>query len=62
MFRRRETRDDDFDRTVRLLEALEDRPDPDTRDDFEDVILTGCVRSAHGFPYPPDGHTYPRRG
>lgn len=63
---RRETRDDDNCRTDALLDALdrasEARPDPDAElGAFETVVLFG-VASDPGQPYPPAGHTYPRRG
>lgn len=63
---RRETHDDDNRRTGALLDALdrasEMRPDPDADlDDFETVVLFG-VANDPSQPYPPAGHTFPRRG
>lgn len=62
---RRETRDDKR-RTNTLLDALdrasEMRPDPDADlDDLETVVLFG-VANDPAKPYPPAGHTYPKRG
>lgn len=66
---RRETPDDDERRTVALLDALdsesEARPEPDAPlTEFEDVLLEGlaCGPACSGAPYPPAGHTYPKRG
>ena len=63
---RRETRDDDERRTKTLLDALDNatemRPDPMAPlDEFETVVLFG-VANDPAKPYPPAGHTYPRRG
>lgn len=63
---RRETRDDDKRRTNSLLDALdrasEMRADPDAElDDFETTVLFG-VGHDPSLPYPPAGHTYPKRG
>lgn len=63
---RRETRDDDNRRTYALLDALDNateaRPDPQADlSDFETVVLFG-VATDPTQPYPPAGHTYPRRG
>ncbi|MEU9523703.1 hypothetical protein [Streptomyces sp. NPDC048224] len=64
----RETHDDDERRTKALLNALdeacESRPDPMAPlDDFETVVLFGVAGNpAAPTPYPPAGHTYPKRG
>jgi hypothetical protein len=52
-------------RTARLLDACDQAFDNDaadfTRDDsFESVVLFGVGRDPSE-PYPPTGHTYPRR-
>lgn len=63
---RRETRHDDHRRTNALLDALdrasEMRPDPDAElDEFATVVLFGVANDPTQ-PYPPAGHTYPKRG
>lgn len=68
IFRRRETAADDAARTTLLLDGLEaayeerrgaDPEAPLTQ--FETVVLDATV-SLSGEPYPPAGHSYPRRG
>jgi hypothetical protein len=65
---RRETRADDEARTIRLMDALDkasEAGDPDAPlTPFEDVLLDGlgCGPDCTGSPYPPAGHTYPRKG
>ncbi len=71
LFRRNrtETYADDFARTGRLLEGLEAAYAARTGDpasdlpltDFEDVVIEAAM-PLHGDPYPPAGHTYPKRG
>ena len=62
IFRRRETAADDQARTGRLLDGLDAAYDGQTGEitDFENAIIdaTGAEFDA---PYPPPGHTYPRR-
>lgn len=66
--KRSETRADDEARTVRLMDALDtvcEAGDPDAPlTPFEDVLLEGlgCGPDCTGSPYPPAGHSYPRRG
>lgn len=65
---RRETPADDHARTTRILHAVETAYATRTGDpvnggpltDFENTILSAAVPTA-GTPYPPPGHTYPRR-
>lgn len=68
-FRRRtETDADDQARTSRLLQGVEDAYAARTGDpvdggpltEFEETVL-GAAVPQHGTPYPPPGHTYPRR-
>ncbi|MFG3410379.1 hypothetical protein [Streptomyces sp. NPDC048142] len=67
IFRRRETAADDAARTTLLLDGLEAAYEqrrggedvPLTQ--FEEVVLDATV-SLSGEPYPPAGHTYPKRG
>lgn len=65
---RRETPADDEARTVRLMDALDtmgEAGDPEAPlTPFEDVLLEGlgCGPDCTGSPYPPTGHTYPRKG
>jgi len=67
LFRRRETQRDDYARTGRLLEALENAYYERVGevvadlDPFEEVVME-AVMPLPGDPYPPAGHTYPRRG
>jgi hypothetical protein len=64
-----ETKRDDDARTGRLLDHLDamdqltERPaDPDAPlSKFEEVVLFGVAYDP-GQPYPPAGHTYPKRG
>lgn len=62
MFSRRETAKEDRARTGRMLDSLDAAYDGTDGEitDFEDVIIsaTGAECSP---PYPPPGHTYPRR-
>lgn len=66
----RETADDDNRRTGALLDALDEASeaaDPaheEPLSPFEEVVLEGlaCGPVCTGSPYPPAGHTYPRRG
>lgn len=63
---RRETRDDDKRRTYALLDAVDAAFDDGglaTYHDphFEEVILFGVANDPTQ-PYPPAGHTYPKRG
>lgn len=64
---RRETRRDDHRRTIELLNAVDNAFDNDAgaaalEDDqsFESIVLFG-VGNDPSKPYPPAGHTYPRR-
>lgn len=65
---RRETAADDYARTIRLMDALDqacEAGDPEAPlAAFEDVLLDGlgCGPDCTGSPYPPAGHTYPRKG
>ncbi|MFF2115662.1 hypothetical protein [Rhodococcus koreensis] len=67
IFRRRESAADDNARTGRLLEGLETAYEsrrqgldlPLTQ--FEEVVIDASV-TLSGEPYPPAGHTYPRKG
>ncbi|MEV5249873.1 hypothetical protein [Streptomyces werraensis] len=69
IFRRSETKKQDDERTGRLLHGLEAAfalrtGDPCSDDDltvFEEIVLFG-VGYDPTQPYPPAGHTYPRRG
>ncbi|MEU3084696.1 hypothetical protein ABZ697_30895 [Streptomyces albidoflavus] len=65
---RRETAADDHARTGRLLEGLEAAhaartgdPVNGELDSFEQLVVEAALPLA-GDPYPPPGHTYPRRG
>ncbi|MEV6478058.1 hypothetical protein [Streptomyces sp. NPDC051657] len=66
-FRSRETPADDNARTTRFLDGLEAAYEqrrggedvPLTQ--FEEVVLDASV-TLSGEPYPPAGHTYPRKG
>ncbi|NEE30187.1 hypothetical protein G3M53_32650 [Streptomyces sp. SID7982] len=66
IFRSRETRHDDNDRTVTLLDAadraFEHDPETDLAADFESVVMEGLLTDRSVPVYPPAGHTYPRRG
>jgi hypothetical protein len=58
---RRETADDDRERTQNLMAMLGNSLDPDRETDaFEQVIATSLY--ANDSTRPPAGHTYPRRG
>ncbi|MFD5223901.1 MULTISPECIES: hypothetical protein [Streptomyces] len=67
--RRTEKQSDDHARTGRLLDGLEtayavrtgDPVDGGPLTDFEEVVLEGAM-PLPGDPYPPAGHTYPRKG
>ena len=65
---RRETPADDDARTVRLMDALDQAGEAGDQDapltPFEEVLLDGlgCGPDCTGSPYPPTGHTYPRKG
>ncbi|MGP3636463.1 hypothetical protein ACTU45_24430 [Streptomyces sp. 24-1644] len=67
IFRRRETAADDAARTTLLLDGLEAAYEqrrggedvPLTQ--FEEVVLDASV-TLSGEPYPPAGHTYPKKG
>lgn len=65
---RRETRADDKRRTGALLDSLDKASETGDQDapltPFEDVLLEGlgCGPACSGSPYPPAGHTYPKRG
>lgn len=67
IFRSRETQSDDDARTNRLMDGLEAAYEqrrggedvPLTQ--FEEVVLAATV-TLSGEPYPPAGHTYPKRG
>lgn len=69
LFRRSETTADDSARTGRLLQGLEDAYVARTGDavdggsltQFEEVVLEAAAPLS-GEPYPPAGHTYPRKG
>ncbi|MFI7089731.1 hypothetical protein ACIBUR_39880 [Streptomyces anulatus] len=68
IFRRRETAADDAARTTLLLDGLEAAYEQRRGDDpetpltqFEEVVLDASV-TLSGEPYPPAGHTYPRKG
>lgn len=66
--RRTETPTDDHARTGRILQGVEDAYAARTGDPvnggpltpFEEVVLEGAM-PLPGDPYPPPGHTYPRR-
>ncbi|MFF4144686.1 hypothetical protein ACFY0A_25575 [Streptomyces sp. NPDC001698] len=68
IFSRRETSTDDSARTGRLLEGLErayatrtgDPVDGGPLTDFEQVVVEAAAPSP-GTPYPPAGHSYPRK-
>ena len=66
--RRPETPAQDQARTGRLLDALDqaaEAADPNQPlTPFEDVLLEGlgCGPACSDGPYPPAGHTYPKRG
>ncbi|GGV86790.1 hypothetical protein GCM10010294_67860 [Streptomyces griseoloalbus] len=68
IFNRRETAADDQARTTRLLNGLEaayaartgDPCGDADLDDFEEVIVSATGAECEP-PYPPAGHTYPRR-
>ncbi|WP_432112575.1 hypothetical protein [Streptomyces sp. YPW6] len=66
IFRSRETRLDDNDRTVTLLDAadraFEHEPATDLHADFESVVMEGLLTDKAVPVYPPAGHTYPRKG
>ncbi|WP_326813301.1 hypothetical protein [Streptomyces scopuliridis] len=60
----RETKNDDDMRTYALLEALDASSETGTSEsltEFETVVLFG-VAYDQSRPYPPPGHTYPKRG
>ncbi|MGK9463946.1 hypothetical protein ACSLFT_28530 [Streptomyces sp. G6] len=65
---RRETPAHDQARTTRILQSVETAYATRTGDpvnggpltEFEETILAAAVPQ-HGTPYPPPGHTYPRR-
>jgi hypothetical protein len=67
-FRRTETAADDHARTGRILDSLDNAYTARTGDPvnggdltpFEEVVLEGAA-PLPGDPYPPPGHTYPRR-
>lgn len=67
--KRRETKADDDARTTRLLDGLEtayairtgDPVDGGPLTQFEETVLEGAV-PLPGDPYPPPGHSYPRKG
>jgi len=65
IFRSRETRLDDNDRTVALLDAadraFEQEPETDLAADFESVVMEGLLTDRAVPVYPPAGHTYPRK-
>ncbi|MFF7373620.1 hypothetical protein [Streptomyces tricolor] len=69
LFRRTESKSDDDARTGRLLDGLETAFAVRTGDpcsdadltDFEETVLFG-VGYDPATPYPPAGHTFPRRG
>lgn len=68
LFKRTETKADDDARTGRLLDGLETAYAVRTGDpvnggpltDFEETVI-GAAAPEHGTPYPPPGHSYPRR-
>jgi hypothetical protein len=65
---RRETKDEDEARTGALLDALDQATDAGDQEApltaFEEVVLDGlaCGPACSGAPYPPAGHSFPRRG
>lgn len=60
LFRRTETRSDDNDRTRRLLDAGDTAFETEDSD-FAEVVMDGLVSDVVTDPYPPTGHSYPRR-
>jgi hypothetical protein len=62
----RETRREDDERTVRLLDAadfaFEREPVNEVAADFEAVVMEGLLTDRAVAVYPPAGHTYPKRG
>ncbi|MFJ9427581.1 hypothetical protein [Streptomyces sp. NPDC101249] len=69
IFRRTEGPADDQARTGRLLQGVEaayeqrtgDPVDGGPLDDFEATVISATAAQYDGTPYPPPGHTYPRR-
>lgn len=62
---RRETRRDDNNRTVRLLDHADAGFGTEAGSAFEDVVMEGLMTdkaAAAAGNYPPAGHGYPRRG
>jgi hypothetical protein len=64
---RRETKNEDDMRTGALLDAVDVAFDYGGKaqfhdPEFEDVVLFGIAYNAADHPYPPAGHTYPKRG
>lgn len=57
---RRETPTDDNQRTERLLDHADRAFDHDDTD-FADIVMTGLMTDKATRPYPPPGHSYPRR-
>ncbi|MDI5964838.1 hypothetical protein [Streptantibioticus silvisoli] len=61
----RESAADDRARSSRLLGALETSTEAPGHagdlDEFEQVVMFGIAPEFEGLPYPPAGHTYPRR-
>lgn len=68
LFKRTETQADDDARTGRLLDGLEtayahrtgDPVDGGPLTAFEETVLSAAAPE-YGTPYPPPGHSYPRR-
>lgn len=62
---RRETRRDDNDRTIRLLDQADAGFGAGAGSTFEDVVMDGLMTdkaAAAAGNYPPAGHGYPKRG
>ncbi|MFR0358621.1 hypothetical protein [Streptomyces sediminimaris] len=60
IFRRAETAADDNDRTRRLLDAGDVAFETE-HSDFAHVVMDGLISDVITDPYPPTGHSYPRR-
>lgn len=60
IFRRSETPADDNDRTRRLLDAG-DAAFGTEDSDFSHVVMDALISDVITDPYPPAGHSYPRR-
>lgn len=61
LFRRAETAGHDDARTCKLLDAADNAFDTD-ESAFVDVVMDGLMSDKATRPYPPAGHTYPKKG